>query len=110
MRISDWSSDVCSSDLPESVIEVNLLGLAQTLKAAHQAGVRRLVNISSGSAYGTGAFGETGWDGPLDEYGTREEPFKIYGMTKYGSERLVRRHAELTGLDAVSVQIGRAHV
>lgn len=92
-------------DAPESVIEVNLVGLAQTLKAAHQAGVRRLVNISSGAAYGTGAFGETGWEGPLDEYGTREEPFKIYGMTKFGSERLVRRHAELTGMEAVSVRL-----
>ena len=75
-------------EAPESVIEVNLVGLAQTLKAADKAGVKRLVNISSGAAYGTGAFGATGWDGPLDEYGTREEPFKIYGMTKFGSERL----------------------
>ncbi len=92
-------------DAPETVIEVNLVGLAQALKAAHKAGVKRLINISSGSAYGTGAFGDTGWDGPLDEYGTREEPFKIYGMTKFGSERLVRRYAELTGLDAVSVRL-----
>ncbi|EDP65499.1 putative NAD dependent epimerase/dehydratase [alpha proteobacterium BAL199] len=92
-------------DAPDSVIEVNLVGLAQTLKAAHKAGVRRLVNISSGAAYGTGAFGDTGWSGPLDEYGTREEPFKIYGMTKHGSERLVRRYAELTAVEAVSVRL-----
>lgn len=92
-------------DSPDTVIEVNLLGLTHTLKAAHKAGVKRLINISSGSAYGTGAFGDTGWDGPLDEYGTREEPFKIYGMTKHASERLVRRYAELTGLDAVSVRL-----
>lgn len=92
-------------DAPESVIEVNLVGLAQTLKAAHKAGVKRLINISSGAAYGTGAFGDTGWSGPLDEYGTREEPFKIYGMTKFGSERLVRRYAELTELEAVSVRL-----
>ncbi len=92
-------------EAPESVIEVNLVGLAQTLKAADKAGVKRLVNISSGAAYGTGAFGATGWEGPLDEYGTREEPFKIYGMTKFGSERLVRRYAELTPLDARSVRL-----
>ncbi|NQW10397.1 MAG: NAD(P)-dependent oxidoreductase [Alphaproteobacteria bacterium] len=92
-------------DAPESVIEVNLVGLAHTLKAAAKAGVRRLINISSGAAYGTGAFGDTGWSGPLDEYGTREEPFKIYGMTKFGSERLVRRYAELTDLHAVSVRL-----
>lgn len=92
-------------DAPESVIEVNLVGLAHTLKAAAKAGVRRLINISSGAAYGTGAFGDTGWSGPLDEYGTREEPFKIYGMTKFGSERLVRRYAELTDLEAVSVRL-----
>lgn len=92
-------------EAPESVIEVNLVGLAHTLKAAWKAGARRLVNISSGAAYGTGAFGDTGWDGPLDEYATREEPFKIYGMTKFGSERLVRRYGELTGLDARSVRL-----
>jgi nucleoside-diphosphate-sugar epimerase len=92
-------------EAPESVIEVNLVGLAHTLKAAWKAGAKRLINISSGAAYGTGAFGDTGWDGPLDEYGTREEPFKIYGMTKYGSERLVRRYAELTDLDARSVRL-----
>jgi nucleoside-diphosphate-sugar epimerase len=92
-------------EAPESVIEVNLVGLAHTLKAAWKAGAKRLINISSGAAYGTGAFGETGWDGPLDEYGTREEPFKIYGMTKYGSERLVRRYAELTDLDTRSVRL-----
>jgi len=92
-------------EAPESVIEVNLVGLAHTLKAAWKAGARRLINISSGAAYGTGAFGDTGWTGPLDEYGTREEPFKIYGMTKFGSERLVRRYAELTELDARSVRL-----
>jgi nucleoside-diphosphate-sugar epimerase len=92
-------------EAPETVIEVNLVGLAHTLKAAAKAGARRLINISSGAAYGTGAFGDTGWHGPLDEYGTREEPFKIYGMTKFGSERLVRRYAELTELDARSVRL-----
>ncbi|WP_028795855.1 NAD-dependent epimerase/dehydratase family protein [Thalassobaculum salexigens] len=92
-------------EAPESVIEVNLVGLAHTLKAAAKTGARRLINISSGAAYGTGAFGDTGWNGPLDEYGTREEPFKIYGMTKFGSERLVRRYAELTDLDTRSVRL-----
>jgi len=92
-------------EFPELVIQVNLVGLALTLKAAWKAGVDRVINISSGAAYGTGAFGDTGWSGPLDEYGTREEPFKIYGMTKFGSERLVRRYAEISGLDAVSVRL-----
>ena len=92
-------------EAPESVIQVNLVGLAQTLKAAADAGVHRLINISSGAAYGTGAFGDTGWSGPLDEYGTREEPFKIYGMTKFGSERLVRRYGELSELDCRSVRL-----
>ena len=92
-------------EFPELVIEVNLVGLAHALKASWKGGATRLINISSGAAYGTGAFGETGWDGPLDEYGTREEPFKIYGMTKFGSERLVRRYAEITDLEAVSVRL-----
>lgn len=92
-------------EAPEMVIQVNLVGLAHTLKAARSVEGVRLINISSGAAYGTGAMGETGWVGPLDEYATREEPFKIYGMTKYGSERLVRRYRELSGMDALSVRL-----
>lgn len=99
------SGDDREREFPELVIQVNLVGLALTLKAARKAGVERVINISSGAAYGHGAMGKTGWEGPLDEYGTREDPFKIYGMTKYGSERLVRRQVELGGLDAVSVRL-----
>ena len=91
---------------PELVIQVNLLGLINVIKAADQAKtVRRIINISSGSAYGIGGYGETGWDGPLDEYGTREEPTSLYAVTKYASERVCRRLAELMALDIRSVRL-----
>jgi UDP-glucose 4-epimerase len=99
------SGDDREREFPELTIQVNLVGLAHTLKAAAKSGVERLINISSGAAYGHGAFGKTGWDGPLDEYGTREEPIKVYGMTKWGSERLTRRYADLSGMSAVSVRL-----
>src|SRR3546814_12779695 len=35
MRISDWSSDVCSSDLPETVNPVLLVGKAAIALAVH---------------------------------------------------------------------------
>jgi nucleoside-diphosphate-sugar epimerase len=99
------SGDDREREFPELTIQVNLVGLAHALKASAKAGVERVINISSGAAYGHGAFGDTGWDGPLDEYGTREDPIKIYGMTKFGSERLTRRYAYLSGMSAVSVRL-----
>lgn len=91
---------------PELVIQVNLLGLINVIKAADAAGgVRRIINISSGSAYGDGGFGKTGWSGPLDEHGTREEPTSLYAISKYASERVCRRLAELMDLDIRNVRL-----
>src|SRR3546814_5938005 len=45
MRISDWSSDVCSSDLENLAIQCNVV------HAAHQAGVQRLVLLGSSCIY-----------------------------------------------------------
>src|SRR3546814_10011308 len=56
MRISDWSSDVCSSDLMRRVTQLNLetpLLIAQhLLPAMKAAGFGRIVNISSRAALG----------------------------------------------------------
>jgi len=90
---------------PAQVVAVNLLGLAHVLAASAAAGVRRLINISSGSAYGEGGYRESGAAAPLDESATRPLPSTLYGVTKLASEGLCRRHAELTGLDALSVRL-----
>jgi len=90
---------------PEQVLAVNLLGLAHVIKAAAARGVRRLINLSSGSAYGEGGLARCGATGPLDEAVSRPEPATLYGVTKLASEGMCRRLGALTGLDTVSVRL-----
>jgi UDP-glucose 4-epimerase len=89
---------------PESVLEINLMGLVNVLKAAAGCGVGRLINISSGSAYGPVRLG-IGWDGTLVEEVAPSDPDSLYAISKFASERVVRRYASLTGLDALSVRL-----
>ncbi len=89
-------------DHPEQVVEVNLLGFINLIKAAEACNLRRIINISSGSVYGSrGIDGElalTEAEGVID-------PSAIYGATKFASERIGRRLAELTGIDIFSVRL-----
>ena len=52
--------------------------------------IKRIINISSGSAYGNGGFGDTGWKDDLDEFGTREDPRTLYAISKYAGHRCNR--------------------
>src|SRR3546814_5144051 len=69
MRISDWSSDVCSSDLKseEDWIRPAVDGNLRVLRAARDAGVRRVVLTSAFGAICAGhgqmqrPFNETDW-------------------------------------------------
>jgi len=92
-------------DHPEQVIGVNLLGLTHVIKAAARAGVRRMINISSGSAYGDGGYAESGATAPLDEYATRALPSTLYSVTKFASEGVCRRLAQLSDFDVLSVRL-----
>ena len=92
-------------EFPAQVISVNLLGLTHVIKAAAGVGVRRMINISSGSAYGDGGFAQSGATAPLDEDSTRPLPSTLYGVTKLASEGVCRRLAELTRLDVLSVRL-----
>src|SRR3546814_5760179 len=71
MRISDWSSDVCSSDRPaetvRGVMDLNVLGSIWCARAASRRMARRhggqggaIVNLSSGAAT-IGSPGEYVW-------------------------------------------------
>ncbi len=90
---------------PELILETNLVGLACVAKAASEAGVRRMVNCSSAAAYGDAGFGHWAWDGPMQEEATREQPVTLYSITKYATERVGARIADLTGLDLRSVRL-----
>ena len=82
------------------VLEINVMAQIPILLAAIRHGVRRVVNLSSASAYGAaGARVEI-----LDEE-TPCDPVSFYAISKFTSERSVARHAELFGGDFLSVRL-----
>jgi len=85
---------------PRRVIEVNLLGTVTALDVARQLeGFKRFVYVSSCAAWGPH---------PEAQELTEDLPSHatgLYGVTKYTSERVCRRYAELFGLDVVSVRL-----
>ena len=91
---------------PLSVFDVNVAGLLNVLEAACRLpSVKRIINISSGSAYGNGGFGDTGWKGNLDEFGTREDPRTLYAISKYTGERVALRLGELLKKRVINVRL-----
>ena len=87
---------------PEQVIEVNVLGFINLIKAAEACQVKRIINISSGAVYGSRGIDG---DSALSEADGVVDPSAIYGATKFASERIGRRLAELTGIDIFSVRL-----
>ncbi|MDA9397805.1 NAD-dependent epimerase/dehydratase family protein [Bradyrhizobium sp. CCBAU 45389] len=85
---------------PARVLEINVMAQIPILQAAIRHGVRRVINLSSASAYGaSGARFEV-----LDEE-TPCDPVSFYAISKFTSERSVARHAELFGGDFLSVRL-----
>ena len=84
---------------PESILRVNLLAQLPVLTAARRSGVARIINLSSGSAYGaipgTVLFDE---ETPCD-------PVSLYAITKYASEKVAARLAALWQFDIISVRL-----
>jgi UDP-glucose 4-epimerase len=76
--------------------------LAQTpiLIAARQAGVKRIINLSSAAAYGSSAFRNA----TLDEE-TACDPVSLYAITKVASEKVAARLAALWQYDIISVRL-----
>ncbi|MHC4048384.1 NAD-dependent epimerase/dehydratase family protein [Bradyrhizobium sp. 25ACV] len=85
---------------PARVLEINVMAQIPILQAAIRHGVRRVVNLSSASAYG--AAGQRCQ--VLDEE-TPCDPVSFYAISKFTSERSVARHAELFGGDFFSVRL-----
>jgi UDP-glucose 4-epimerase len=85
---------------PETILRVNLLAQVPILGAARRSGVRRIINLSSGSAYGATAFRNT----PLDEE-TACDPVSLYAITKFASEKVAARLASLWQCDIISVRL-----
>ena len=93
---------------PGAIFAVNLAGLANAIRAAHGAGVRRVINIGSGSAYGAVRnFGDT--SRPLVEDEAASEPETLYAISKLAGERAARRLRALLGIDIVNVRLAAAY-
>jgi UDP-glucose 4-epimerase len=85
---------------PAGVLQVNLVAQVGMIEAAREAGVRRVVNLSSAAAYGL-AGGRVG----LLEEDTPVDPTALYPITKWASERIGARIAALWGLSFVSARL-----
>jgi nucleoside-diphosphate-sugar epimerase len=87
---------------PHSIVDVNLSGTLNVLRAASAAGVRRLVFPSSISVYGESLF-----DRPtVNEDYTPAVPETLYGITKYAAERTASRLGGMWGTQVVVGRIG----
>ena len=85
---------------PQSILQVNLMAQVPILMAAHRYRVRRVINLSSGSAFGAAAFRHALLDEELPC-----EPVSLYAITKYASERVVARLAALWAAEFISVRL-----
>jgi UDP-glucose 4-epimerase len=85
---------------PQSILHVNLMAQVPILMAAHRHGVRRIINLSSGSAYGAAAFRPALLDEELPC-----EPVSLYAITKFASEKVAARLASLWQADFISVRL-----
>ncbi|WP_166509596.1 NAD(P)-dependent oxidoreductase [Blastococcus sp. TF02-8] len=83
---------------------VNVNGTWNLLQAAAEAGVRRVVFISSTSVYGPGS--SSGSARLLDEE-TSVGPDDVYDCTKLMGERIVNEMGRRCGLEVVSLRLGR---
>jgi len=85
---------------PERILAVNLLAQVPILEAARRARLRRVINLSSGSAYGL-----SGQRFPILEETTLCDPVSLYAITKLASERVAARLSDLWQTDVVSVRL-----
>jgi UDP-glucose 4-epimerase len=85
---------------PESILNVNLLAQTPILMAARRSGVRRVINLSSAGAYGAAAFQHALLDEDL-----ACDPVSLYAITKFASEKVAARLAELWQFDIISVRL-----
>ena len=85
---------------PETILRVNLLAQVPILEAARRHNVKKIINLSSAAAYGA-----AGQRVSLLEEDTACDPVSLYAITKFASERVAARLADLWDCDIVSVRL-----
>ncbi|MDQ2882895.1 MAG: NAD-dependent epimerase/dehydratase family protein [Actinomycetota bacterium] len=92
-----------SMDQPARDAAINVLGSVNVFAAAHAAGVRRVVNTSTGGAiYGATDVVPTPEDVPAN-------PISAYGLSKLTAERYARWFRRMRGLDVVTLRYGNVY-
>ena len=86
-----------SIEHPEETFLVNVNGLVTVLRAAHEGGVKRVVNASSGSVYGDQQVLPLSEDLPT-------QPKSPYGLQKYIGELTCRLWSDVYKLPTVSLR------
>jgi UDP-glucose 4-epimerase len=92
-----------SMDEPARDAAINVLGAVNVFAAAHAAGVRRVVNTSTGGAiYGETEMVPTAEDVPPN-------PISAYGLSKLTAEHYARWFRRMRGLDVVTLRYGNVY-
>lgn len=94
------AGDQLERSVTSNILEINVMAQIPILSAANRRGVRRVVNLSSASAYGA-----AGQRNPVLDEETPCDPVSFYAISKFTSERSVARHAELFGGDFLNVRL-----
>ena len=90
-------------DRAGDVLGVNVLGAVAVLAASRDAGIDRVVCVSSGAAVGTGEAAR-----PIPE-GAPAAPHEIYGVSKRTAEMVAERLAELYGFQVACVRMAQPY-
>lgn len=95
------------TETPAQIVDVNLMGTVRMLEWARgHSGVKRFVYVSSGAVY---RHHGPDWSGePLPEDGY-VAPLTLYGISKFASELVVNRYADLFGLSAISARLASVY-
>ncbi|WP_244480754.1 NAD-dependent epimerase/dehydratase family protein [Mesorhizobium sp. Root157] len=92
------SGPMVARDNPYDLVAVNVVGTANVLEVARIRRLRRFVNCSSVSVYGSTVAGPVTEDMSL-------HPSTVYGATKLAAEHLVTAYAREHRLDTVSLRL-----
>src|SRR3546814_17026531 len=98
MRISDWSSDVCSSDLSVPGAARPAFKVVESIDAKLRARLERFLNIAGIEIAGIEF--ATGRHGPL--------VYDVNTNTNYNAQAEAAADLELNGMGAIAGTIGRA--
>jgi nucleoside-diphosphate-sugar epimerase len=90
-------------EVADAIAEINVVGACRLALAASRASVRRVVYLSSVSAYGPAAPQP---NGRYDERASLAAPEVLYGITKLAAETAMRRISALNALDFRIIRLG----